>query len=84
MPFDLDDLAGGKIRVSERARLDELHRYPIIGTTGLFQLKSGRTSAPRLPHDEQVKRGLMSDRRTSSRHASPLIATEWLQWWSAQ
>jgi hypothetical protein len=24
-------------------------RYPIIGTTGLFQLKFGRTSAPRLP-----------------------------------
>ncbi|WP_371260559.1 hypothetical protein [Bradyrhizobium sp. Ec3.3] len=27
----------------------ELHRYPIAGTTGLFQLKSGRTSTPRLP-----------------------------------
>ena len=28
---------------------------PIIGNVGLFQLKSGRTSVPRLPHNEQVK-----------------------------
>jgi hypothetical protein len=27
----------------------EINRYPIIGAVGLFQLKSGRTSAPRLP-----------------------------------
>jgi hypothetical protein len=28
--------------------------------------------------------GSMSDSRTSSAHWSALMATEWLQWWSAQ
>ena len=43
-----------------------------------FQLKSGRTSAPRLPQAVQTKRGSISDSRTSSAQASPLIASEWL------
>jgi hypothetical protein len=54
-------------------------RYPIIGTTGLFQLKSGRTSAPRLPQGEEMKRASTSVSRTSSGQWSPLIAVEWLQ-----
>jgi hypothetical protein len=32
------------------------HRYPIIASGFLFQLKSGHTSAPRLPLAEQMKR----------------------------
>jgi len=40
--------------------------------------KSGRTSAPRLPHAEQMNLGSRSDSRTSSAHRSPLIATWWL------
>jgi len=39
-----------------------------------FQLKSGRTSAPRLPQAWQTNRGPRSDRRKSSDQASPLIA----------
>jgi hypothetical protein len=42
-------------------------------------LKSGRTSAPRLPQAEQVKRSSMSDSLTSSGQQSALTATEWLQ-----
>jgi hypothetical protein len=33
--------------------ISSFHRYPIIGTVGLAQLKSGRTSAPRLPQAER-------------------------------
>jgi len=40
-------------------------------------LKSGLTSARRLPQAAQTKRGSMS--RTSSGQPSPLIATEWRQ-----
>jgi hypothetical protein len=49
-------------------------QYPLISAPGLSQWKSGGTSAPRLPQAEQVKRGSISDNRTSSRHRSPLIA----------
>jgi hypothetical protein len=45
---------------------------------GLPQLKSGRTSAPRLPQAVQVKRCSMSDSRTSSGRRSALRATLWL------
>ena len=45
----------------------------------LFQLKSGRTSASRLPQARQTNCAAMSDERTSSGRGSPLIATEWLQ-----
>jgi hypothetical protein len=48
-------------------------------TAVLFQLKSGRTSAPRLPQTLQVKRSSMSDSLTSTDQASPLTAIEWLQ-----
>jgi hypothetical protein len=34
----------------------------------LFQLKSGRTSAPRLPQAAQINRGSISDSRVSSGH----------------
>jgi hypothetical protein len=44
-----------------------------------FQLKFGRTSAPRLPQALHTNRSSMSDSRTSSGHASPLMAIEWLQ-----
>src|ERR1700758_3136465 len=53
-----------------------LHRYPIAGTGFLFQLKSGLTSAPRLPQAVQVKCGSMSDNRASSGQLSPLMVTE--------
>jgi hypothetical protein len=42
-------------------------------------LKSGRTSAPRLPQALQVKRGSTSESQTSSGQLSPLIAIEQLQ-----
>jgi hypothetical protein len=54
------------------------YRYPIIGTCGLSQLKSGRTSAPRLPQALHTKRGSISDSRISSGHRSPFIVTRWL------
>jgi hypothetical protein len=54
------------------------YRKPIALTGTLSQLKSGRRSAPRLPQVLQVKRGSISDSLTSSGHASPLIAIEWL------
>ena len=37
------------------------YRYPIIGTGFSFQLKSGRTSAPRLPQAVQTKCGSRSE-----------------------
>jgi hypothetical protein len=46
---------------------------------GLFQLKSGLTSAPRLPQAAQTKRGSISDSRTSSGQRSAFIAMLWLQ-----
>jgi hypothetical protein len=42
------------------------------------QVKFGRTSAPFRPQAWQVKRGSISDSRTSSGQLSPLIAVEWL------
>src|ERR1700687_832930 len=51
-------------------------RYPITLTCFLFQLKSGRTSAPRLPQTLQVNRPSMSDSRIWSDHRSALIPTE--------
>jgi hypothetical protein len=60
---ELDELAGRGFRVGEGTFGGELHRYPITGTTGLFQLKSGRTSAPRPPQPRQMKRGSRSDSR---------------------
>ena len=42
-----------------------------ISTGFLFQLKSGLTSAPRLPQAPQTNRASMSDKRTSSGQASP-------------
>jgi hypothetical protein len=41
-------------------------------------LKSGLTSAPRLPHNLHVNRGSMSDNRALSSPWSAWIATEWL------
>ena len=52
----------------------------IMLTGILSQLKSGRTSPPRLPQARQTNRGLRSDSRSSSGQVSPLIAIEWLQW----
>jgi hypothetical protein len=47
--------------------LSIVFRYPIsAGTVDLFQLKSGRTSAPRLPQAAQAKRGSISDSGISS------------------
>ena len=47
--------------------LSIVFRYPIgAGTVDLFQLKSGRTSAPRLPQAAQTKRGSISDSGISS------------------
>jgi urease accessory protein len=45
----------------------------------LFQLKSGLTSAPRLPQARQTNRGSISDSRRSSGQGSPLTAIEWLR-----
>jgi hypothetical protein len=42
------------------------YRYPIILNGVLFQLKSGLTSAPRLPQAPKTERGSMWDRRRSS------------------
>jgi hypothetical protein len=42
-------------------------------------LKSGLTSARRLPQAAQTKRGSMSESRTSSGQPSLLIAIEWRQ-----
>jgi hypothetical protein len=56
---------------------------PPIGPS-TFQLKFGRTSAPRLPQALHVNRGSTSDSRISSGQRSALIAIEWLQWKSAQ
>ena len=43
----------------------------------LFQLKSGRMSAPRWPQALQINRGSMSDSLASLGQWSPLIAIEW-------
>jgi hypothetical protein len=39
-------------------------------------IESGLTSAPRLPHAEQMKRGSKSDNRVSPGHGSPLMVTK--------
>jgi hypothetical protein len=52
-------------------------QYPTVRADFLSQSKSGRTSAPRVPHAVQIKRGSRSDSRTSSAQASPLISIEW-------
>jgi hypothetical protein len=61
--------------LSARSGLEH-HRYPIIAVAVLFQLKSGRTSAPRLPHALQMKRGSMSDSRMSSGQGAPMADFE--------
>jgi hypothetical protein len=49
------------------AKRFSLHRYPIIATGFVFQLKSGRTSeCARLPQAEQTNRGSRSDMRMLS------------------
>jgi hypothetical protein len=55
----------------------QLVQMPIV--VALFQLKFGRTSAPRLPQAEHTNRVSRSESRASSGHWSPLIAIEWLQ-----
>jgi hypothetical protein len=58
-----------------------LHRHlsePVIAFGAPFQSKSGRTSEPRLPQAEHVKRGSMSESRTSSAQRSASSAIEWL------
>jgi len=39
----------------------------------------GRTSAPRFPQPEQMKRGSRSDSLISSGQRSPLTVVQWLQ-----
>ena len=80
---EFDQLARSGFRVSEGAFGRELRRYPMDGTTDLFQLKSGRTSARR-PQAWQTKRGSISNSRTSSGQWSAFIATLWLHRKSAQ
>jgi hypothetical protein len=45
------------------------------GLAGLPQLKSGRTSAPRLPQAWHTNRASISDNLASSGQLSPLMAT---------
>jgi len=58
---------------------DKVPKSTVIAVSWLPQLKSGLTSAARLPQTSQTKRCSMSDRRRSSGHSSALIAIEWLQ-----
>jgi hypothetical protein len=51
-------------------------REPVPPTAILFKLKSGRTSATRLPQAPQTKHGSMSDGRRSSDHQSLLVAID--------
>ena len=44
-----------------------------------WRMKSGRTSAPRLPQARHKNRGSISDSLASSGQPSALIAVEWLQ-----
>jgi hypothetical protein len=62
-----DDLAGLILQLNDTL------------TWFLFQLKSGLTSAPRLPHARQIRRGSISHSLTSSGHWLILIAIERLQ-----
>jgi len=47
---------------------------PIVAFGAPFQLKSGRTSAPRLPQTQQVKRG--SSPKAGDRRRDAPIATD--------
>ena len=49
------------------------------GLAGSPQLKSGRTSAPRLPQAWHTNRVSISDSLASSGQLSPLMAIEWLR-----
>jgi hypothetical protein len=51
-------------------------QYPRVRGPGLFQSKSGRTSAPRLPQASHIKRGSISESLTSSGHLLALIGSE--------